>query len=252
MKSRYGWLLLLTLVWAAPVLAQDGPAPEEARPAAAFGQVALDINAVQIVLNDEHRQGVDWEAIVSDFHTLQLKMPDDPSWADKKYTVSVGTLSNDDYAVLLDALDTVGQMTQSPQPAVGLPVDLKQDINVALNDPKTGRVRLDLTLVDIKGQPELHLEPYVEATLRDNNGKPVAVMLKSQTAVALQEGTTIVVGGITSEQETTRTHKFPILGDLPLVGLVFRNQGKLMQKTETVVFLTPHFKAAQPNDEKQK
>lgn len=211
-------------------------------------QVTMEINAVQIVLNDEHRQGVDWEAIVSDFHTLQLKMPDDPGWVDKKYKVDVGTLSKDDYAVLLEALDTVGQMTQVPQPSVILPLDLKQNVNVALTDQKTAHVRLDLTLVELKEQLELHLEPFVEATLKDSSGGPVSVMLKGQTAMALQDGMTIVIGGITSEHEITTTHKFPILGDLPLVGLVFRNQGRLMQKTETVVFLTPRLKAVQIND----
>ena len=46
------------------------------------------------------------------------------------------------------------------------------------------------------------------------------------------------------EEEITRTRKFPLLGDIrllgdiPIVGLVFRNQGRLMQKTETIIFLT--------------
>jgi len=35
------------------------------------------------------------------------------------------------------------------------------------------------------------------------------------------------------------------VGDLPLVGLVFRKQGKLMQKTETIIFLTIHTNAVQ-------
>jgi type II secretory pathway component GspD/PulD (secretin) len=40
------------------------------------------------------------------------------------------------------------------------------------------------------------------------------------------------------EGEITRTRKFPLLGNIPIVGLVFRNRGRLMQKTETVIFLT--------------
>jgi len=35
--------------------------------------ITLEAKVVQIVLNDEHRDGVDWEAIVSDFHSLQLR-----------------------------------------------------------------------------------------------------------------------------------------------------------------------------------
>ena len=242
---KFHWRgLVLTVLYlssALPSSAQTDP----------LSHVTMDANAVQIVLNDEHRQGVDWEAIVSDFHNVQLKMPDNPAWADKKYQVSVGTISNEDYAVLLDALDTVGHMTQNPQSTLTLPENSKQTLNVGLTDSKAGRVRLDAVLVNTKDHSEIQLEPFVDVTLRDNSGKPVAVALKGQTAIPLQENTTVVIGGITSEQEITRTHKFPILGDLPIVGLVFRKQGRWMQKTETVVFLTPRPKAVQADEKSE-
>ena len=40
-------------------------------------EITLEANVVQIILNDEHRGGVDWGAIVSDFHTALLKKEDD-------------------------------------------------------------------------------------------------------------------------------------------------------------------------------
>ena len=79
-------------------------------------EVTLEANVVQIILNDEHRGGVDWGAIVSDFHTAPLKKDNDPLWDDKKYRLSFGVVSQDDYAVLLDALDMVG--ADEPVPAV--------------------------------------------------------------------------------------------------------------------------------------
>ena len=87
-------------------------------------EVTLEANVVQIILNDEHRGGVDWGAIVSDFHTSLLKKENDPAWNDKKHRLSFGTVSQDDYAVLIDALDTVGQMCQFPQTALKVTLSL--------------------------------------------------------------------------------------------------------------------------------
>ncbi|MBI4309634.1 MAG: hypothetical protein HY591_04815 [Candidatus Omnitrophica bacterium] len=209
-------------------------------------RAAIEVNAVRLILNDEHRDGVDWEAIVSDFHTLQLKKEDNPVWADKKYKISVGTVSDEDYAVLLEALDTVGKMTQAAQPPVIIEADKKQGLNMAFAGHKNdGHVRADLLLTHTStGGPELRLEPFIGMVLKDG-GNPVITTLKTQTDVPLKDNMTIVLGGIISEQEITKTHKFPLLGNLPIVGLVFRSQGRLVERTETVIFLTVRFKTAQ-------
>jgi len=55
------------------------------------------------------------------------------------------------------------------------------------------------------------------------------------------------------EEEITKIRKFPLLGDLPLVGLVFRKQGKLMQKQKQSFFLTIHTNAVQmPGEDKNR
>jgi type II secretory pathway component GspD/PulD (secretin) len=215
-------------------------------------QVVLEANVVQIVLNDEHRQGVDWEAIVSDFHTLQLKKQDNPVWMDKKYKISVGTVSEEDYAVLLEALDTVGHMRQTLQPALVLTPDESKTIEfrVGESEEEPANIRIEASWTNSPKQgPLLHLEPYIGMLIKDA-ARPVAMTLKTQTDVALRERNTIVVGSIISEEEMTKMHKFPLLGDLPLVGLVFRKQGHWMQKTETMIFLTPRLNAAESNENK--
>jgi len=200
-------------------------------------EITLEANVVQIILNDEHRGGVDWGAIVSDFHTVLLKKENDPAWNDKKHRLSFGTVSQDDYAVLLEALDTVGQMSQFSQPSVkissGAPVSVafpKQDIHV------------DLLLSRLKsGSLSLSVDPHIAVAATEIwNGEriPASVQLHSQTDILVSNDMTIVIGGLMKEQEITRKHKFPLLGDIPIVGLVFHYKGRLMQKTETVIFLT--------------
>jgi type II secretory pathway component GspD/PulD (secretin) len=211
-------------------------------------QITLETNVVQIILNDEHRSGVDWGAIVSDFHTSLLKKENDPAWNDKKYRLSYGTVSQDDYAVLLDALDTVGQMSQFSQPSLKLTSGTPASINL---DKQNIHVNLLLTRLT-SGDLSLHIAPHITVAateLFDGQKIPASVLLQSDTNVLIANNTTIVIGGLMKEEEITRTRKFPLLGDIPIVGLVFRNQGRLMQKTETVVFLTVHSNAVDTQED---
>ena len=59
------------------------------------------------------------------------------------------------------------------------------------------------------------------------------------TRVTVENGGTIVIGGIFKEQEYTRTQKIPFLGDIPLIGTFFRSSNRLHERTELLVFITP-------------
>jgi len=62
----------------------------------------------------------------------------------------------------------------------------------------------------------------------------------AQTTVRVRDGETIVIGGLTLDQETVRRRKIPVLGDLPGIGLLFSSTTKASTKTELVIFVTPH------------
>ncbi|HKY03000.1 MAG TPA: type IV pilus secretin PilQ, partial [Burkholderiales bacterium] len=59
------------------------------------------------------------------------------------------------------------------------------------------------------------------------------------TSVLVENGGTVVIGGIYSQEERNQVNKIPILGDLPAVGRLFRNNFRIDDKTELLVFLTP-------------
>ena len=60
-----------------------------------------------------------------------------------------------------------------------------------------------------------------------------------KTSVLVENGGTVVIGGIYTQEERTTINKIPLLGDLPLIGFLFRNSLKVDNKTELLVFLTP-------------
>jgi len=60
-----------------------------------------------------------------------------------------------------------------------------------------------------------------------------------KTSVLIENGGTVVIGGIYTQDQRNTVHKVPLLGDLPAVGPLFRNTQRTDSKTELLVFLTP-------------
>ncbi len=60
-----------------------------------------------------------------------------------------------------------------------------------------------------------------------------------KTKVMVENGGTVVLGGIFQQTETNTETKVPLLGDLPVVGYLFKSKGRSSQKTELLVFITP-------------
>ena len=60
-----------------------------------------------------------------------------------------------------------------------------------------------------------------------------------KTSVLIENGGTVVIGGIYIQEQTNNVNKVPLLGDLPGVGPLFRNTQRIDNKTELLVFLTP-------------
>lgn len=71
-------------------------------------------------------------------------------------------------------------------------------------------------------------------------GENVAVNVKRlKTQVRVKNGETAVLGGVFEQSLRNDTNKVPLLGDIPLLGYLFRNTYKVDNKSEMLVFLTP-------------
>jgi len=60
-----------------------------------------------------------------------------------------------------------------------------------------------------------------------------------QTQVLIENGGTVVIGGIFTMDETDTVNKVPVLGDVPLLGNLFKQNSKSRNKQELLVFITP-------------
>lgn len=71
------------------------------------------------------------------------------------------------------------------------------------------------------------------------NGQRAINTKRIKTNVLVENGGTVVIGGIFESEETENVTKVPLLGDLPAVGALFRNKTRTANKKELLVFLTP-------------
>ncbi len=59
------------------------------------------------------------------------------------------------------------------------------------------------------------------------------------TQVLVENGGTVVIGGVYLQQQSNGVNKVPLLGDIPVLGYLFRSTAKLDNKSELLVFITP-------------
>lgn len=66
------------------------------------------------------------------------------------------------------------------------------------------------------------------------------------TQVLVENGETIVLGGIYQQQILNDITKVPVLGDIPYVGVLFRNDSQIHEKRELLIFVTPRIVMSTP------
>jgi general secretion pathway protein D len=80
----------------------------------------------------------------------------------------------------------------------------------------------------------------VETVTTDSSDTPTTAKRQAQTVVSMNSGSTIVIGGLIRDDKVTVEKKIPLAGDIPLVGGLFRFQRDQLQKTNLLIFITPH------------
>jgi type II secretory pathway component GspD/PulD (secretin) len=102
-------------------------------------------------------------------------------------------------------------------------------------------VTLDITpIVNADNFISVTLHPTVNSNLGLLAGIPQISTRDTQTTVALREDETLIIGGLIQENATRTDTKIPVLGDLPLIGKVFRDGQVNTTRNELIITVTPH------------
>ncbi|MBO7380480.1 MAG: pilus assembly protein PilQ, partial [Neisseriaceae bacterium] len=72
-----------------------------------------------------------------------------------------------------------------------------------------------------------------------NAGVPILNKKEVETSAMVENGGTMVIGGLYEENNTNDASKVPLLGDIPLLGHLFRHSTKTKDRRELLIFITP-------------
>ena len=86
---------------------------------------------------------------------------------------------------------------------------------------------------------ELELAPEVSYALGTSNGIPVRSVRSSKTVAQVRDGQTLVIGGISQNDNRDIEQRVPVLAKVPLLGNLFKHTEKKRSQTELMVFVTP-------------
>jgi type IV pilus assembly protein PilQ len=146
----------------------------------------------------------------------------------------IATLNNREASLLIGEqypVVTVNQQT-------GFPTVQTIDVGV--------RLRLTPTIGD-DGTITAELHPEYSQIIGFNDSFPIIANRKIDANLRVRDGETIVLGGLFQDVDSETITKFPILGDLPVLGAFFRNRQTTHSKDEVVFFITPHVLNADPS-----
>lgn len=112
-----------------------------------------------------------------------------------------------------------------------------EDIGIILN--VTPHINPDgLVIMDVA--PEISTLTGNTVPISETVNAPTFAKRSASSRVAIQDGQTIVIGGLVQDRLTQTIKKIPLLGDIPFLGELFKHTEESKTKTELLIFITPH------------
>lgn len=164
-------------------------------------------------------------------------------------------------AALLQAMEAEGMLNILSTPNILTTDNKEAEINVGENVPFQGATntivgggttssveRKDIG-INLKIKPQVSEGEYIRmdiyqeiSAVKNDKGQAIDLVTtkrSAKTSVVVRDKETIVIGGLIQDTEDTSITKIPILGDIPLLGWLFKVKSKTRQKTNLMILLTP-------------
>lgn len=227
-------------------------------------QVMIETIIVEASLDAETKLGFEWQGVQEkafgrDGKTgtanqdFGLRTGGNPQGF--RYTLTGGALTG-----FLNAMQTDTRFNVLSTPRIFTSNNVQAQINISQRVPfvvsqrtdANGNITFNYDFEDVgivlTVTPRITSGGYVtmdvQQTANDLQGftsfnAPIVNQRQAQTTVAVQDGHTVILGGIMRSTVSSTVKKIPLLGDIPILGNLFRSTSKNNQKTELLVFMTP-------------
>ncbi|MEX1146895.1 MAG: type II and III secretion system protein family protein [Sphingomonadales bacterium] len=166
-----------------------------------------------------------------------------------------------DMNFIIDALETEGFLTVLAEPNLTalsgekasflaggeFPIPVPQDTGVITIDYRSFGVALTFTptvlgdnAINLKVQPEVSQLSAAGALTLNGFNVPALTTRRASTTVELASGQSFAIAGLLQNNIERQLSKFPGLGDIPILGALFRSDRFQRQETELIIIVTPY------------
>lgn len=232
-------------------------------------QIMIEAKLIEVSPQDEQRLGINWDKTISSEVFREFVLPSGQTYRNSFDTplaggkLNYGTLNLGEYSATLDFLNahTNTKLVSNPRIlardneeaviSVGTTVPIPQ-INRGIGG--TGdvvtfqymNVSISLRVTPHVGEDEtitLSVNPVIEEIIGEvkagSNSAPITSRREVTTVVNLASDETMVIGGLIKENTIETVSKVWMLGDVPLIGNLFRHKEMNKEQTDLLIFITP-------------
>lgn len=238
-------------------------------------QVLIDAQIIKVTPSDQLTMGVDWEYFLKKHFDIKSSLAVGTTGSLFIGTPNVTPSQIGQYKAILDILRTIGDTKILSSPRIMSLNNTEAKIHVGVKDAyitsttsqsgtgttvtsqsvnfvDTG-IQLSVTpTINRDGFVTMKIKPEISDSTRTDiksEGQitqiPIVSTSEAETTVIVKNGVTILIGGLSKDKKDKTVKKIPVLGDMPLLGFLFRSTSDTVTKDELVILLTPHIISGQ-------
>jgi type IV pilus assembly protein PilQ len=237
-------------------------------------QVLVEATILSATLTEETALGIDWNTLngvsVDTIANIGNGIADGASssgFASNVKTTALASgglsvgITSDHVAALIKALESITDTTILANPKIlalnkqvgtvfiGKKLGYRESSNISAGGTEVkGAVKFLDSGTKLSFRPYIGNDGYIRmdiypkdstATL-STDGVPTETTAELVTNIIVKDGRTVVIGGLFRDAITKGKSQIPILGDIPLLGVLFRGTSDKNERQEVIVLLTPH------------
>ncbi len=237
-------------------------------------QVLIEAKIVEIALSDVFQYGVDWSALFRDVFGTGANVT-----LSQTLSIPTGGYFNlnvvsSDFTTLINALATYGKVYTLSNPrimvsngqtaliATGIVTPFFERQAVTITGTTTTQLQENIVKTNVLEGVLLGVTPHIDENgeivmniipvatrlegtkTLENNGQviaeaPILNVKETGTIVRVRDGELVVIGGLIGDVKSVQEKKVPGLGDIPVLGYLFKSKRTVKEKRELIIFLRP-------------
>ncbi|MEO0080274.1 MAG: secretin N-terminal domain-containing protein [candidate division WOR-3 bacterium] len=226
-------------------------------------QISIEAKFVETTRSAEERYGIDWH-LVATATTQPPRIGEEMAFPIIFNELLLGKLSLEQLSASLELMMSRGKSrvlanprlvtldNQTAEVSMGLDVPVRE----VHKDPNTGEItytwrtrsipiKMEVTPhVTSDGMVTMRVKPSVEAITgwvgTADDRQPIVAKRSAETQVKVADGEVVVIGGLVKDEETHNVGKVPFLGDIPILGHLFKKTSVQHTKSDLMIFIIPH------------